>query len=208
MFYAAGGKHLNSDEFFQAKALAEREARTKELQAKKKLLGASLLLEQHVIAILTAKGNPEEETSKDCTVAELKLLLKWKKVKPTSSKKADLIHAFCNYPSPPNAVPWTAEEELELVALESQDVHMIDTALGVATTQMARAVVQNLPNLDPRNTGSAQESSSGGSWWPTHRDLVGQITTEPCERPSLWHHCHHLWICVKMKTFRNMLVMR
>jgi hypothetical protein len=66
------------------------------------------------------------------------------KTKPVSSKKADLIHAFTNTPSPPDAVHWMPEEEMELVSLQWQHVAMIDTALGAATTRMACAVTQNL----------------------------------------------------------------
>jgi hypothetical protein len=83
-------------------------------------------------------------------VPELKLLLKWKKTKPTSSKKTDLIHAFANHPSPPNAVPWSVGEDMNLVTLQSDNIGMTDTALGVATaTQMARAVTHNLSTLYP-----------------------------------------------------------
>jgi hypothetical protein len=76
LFFATGGKHLNSDEFFQARALIEREMRTKELLAKKKSLAADLALEEKVTQILSMKGNPEEVNARDFTVSELKLLLK------------------------------------------------------------------------------------------------------------------------------------
>jgi hypothetical protein len=149
MFHATGGRHLNSDEFFKARALSEREASIKALLTRKKKLVASISLELQVTALLNEKGNPSEENARPYTVPELKLLLKWKKIKPTSSKKTDLIHAFANHPSPPNAVPWSDEEEMNLVSLQSDNISMIDTALGVATTQMARAVTQNLSTLDP-----------------------------------------------------------
>jgi hypothetical protein len=77
-------------------------------------------------------------------------LVKWKKAKPTSNKKADLIDAFADNPPPlDNVEKWTDEEEMELVTMQSTTVPMIDTAIGVATTQMARAVTQNLATLDP-----------------------------------------------------------
>jgi hypothetical protein len=49
-----------------------------------------------------------------------------------------------NQPPPLDAVPWSIEEEMELVALQSSAISVADTALGVATTQMVHAVVQNL----------------------------------------------------------------
>jgi hypothetical protein len=37
---------------------------------------------------------------------------------------------------------------MELVAIQSNDISIVDTALAVATNQMGRAVAQNLDNLD------------------------------------------------------------
>jgi hypothetical protein len=151
MFFATGGRHTNSNEFFQARALADREARSKELETRKKLLSSGLSLENDVTALLTEKGNPTQENARDFTVPEVKKLVKWKNIKPTSNKKADLIEAFENNPPPLDAVQWTVEEEMELVEMQSDTVELIDTAVGVATTQMARAVMQNLGTLDAEN---------------------------------------------------------
>ena len=151
MFYATGGRHLNSNEFFKARALAERDQRIKELEQRKKALQAVENLDNAATALLQAKGNLTDETAKNFTVADIKLLLKWKKVKPTSSKKIDLLTAYYNHPSPNTLAPreqWTDADEIELVALRSDNINMRDTALGVATTQMARAVTLNLKNLD------------------------------------------------------------
>jgi hypothetical protein len=49
MFHATGGRHLNSDEFFKARALTEREASTKELLTRKKKLVASIALELRLL---------------------------------------------------------------------------------------------------------------------------------------------------------------
>jgi hypothetical protein len=154
MFFTTGGRHLNSDEFFKARALADRETRIKELEVKKKSLNDALLLEDAVMKLLQEKGSLVPQNASRFTVAEVKLLLKWKKAKPTSSKKADLVLAYYSNPPPLTTALWSAEEEMELVALRSENVNMIDTALGVATTQMARAVVQNLGIIDA-NTRAA-----------------------------------------------------
>jgi hypothetical protein len=50
LFHATGGRHLNSNEFFRASALSERDTRTKELQARKTVLEAAVLLEDSVVA--------------------------------------------------------------------------------------------------------------------------------------------------------------
>jgi hypothetical protein len=65
MFFATGGRHLNSNEFFEAKALTEREARTKELEARKRLLTDGQGLEQDVNALLIyGKGQPYSQKCK------------------------------------------------------------------------------------------------------------------------------------------------
>jgi hypothetical protein len=52
MFHATGGRHLNLDEFFKARALSEREARTKELSALKTKCNAAVELEGAVVTAL------------------------------------------------------------------------------------------------------------------------------------------------------------
>jgi spore coat protein CotF len=82
---------------------------------------------------------------------------------PSSTTKADLIHAFANNPSPADAVPWTVQEEMELVDLQSLQVGMINTALGVATKQMARGVTQkNLATLDPETRAMLKRALEDG----------------------------------------------
>lgn len=158
MFFATGGRHTNSDEFFKARTLADRETRTKVLEARKKLLVAALELEVKVTDLLGMKGNPTEENASTFKVAELKTLLKWKKAKPISSKKADLITAFRMSPPPLDAEKWTAEEEMELVAMQSAHVNMVDTALGVSTIQMANAVSNNFSHLPLENRNSLKRA--------------------------------------------------
>jgi hypothetical protein len=138
MFHATAGQHLNSDEFFKARALAKREGRIKDLLAKKKLNNAAVVLEGMVTALLTVKGNPSEETGRNYTVPELKLLLKWKKVKPTSTKKDDLIHAFANHPPPPNAVPWSDDKEMHMLIFQGRTCTTNELILGKITLHMSQ----------------------------------------------------------------------
>jgi hypothetical protein len=149
MFFATGGRHLNSDEFFQARALVERDARIKELELTRKTLNAALLLENDVMLLLQTKGSLVPSNASNFSVAEIKLLIKWKKVKPASAKKIDLLAAYYQNPPPISQPLWSPDDDVELAALKSTNVNMKDTALGVATMQMARAVRQNLSNLDP-----------------------------------------------------------
>jgi hypothetical protein len=158
LFHATGGRHLNSDDFFRARALAERDCAIKEVEQRKKALLKAVELENNARHLLTRKGNLVPENERNFNVADLKLLLKWKKVKASSFKKADLVMAYYNNPSPPNVQPWSDEDEMKLVALRSEDIDMKDTALGVATAQMARAVQQNLANLDPETRAQLKKA--------------------------------------------------
>ena len=58
-------------------------------------------------------------------------------------------HIAAARPSTPQ--PWSQEEEDTLLAVSSDDIDMKDTALGVATKQMAIAVSQNMSNLDAKS---------------------------------------------------------
>ena len=53
---------------------------------------------------------------------------------------------------------WCRSEEEELEALKDQNVAMKSTALGVATEQMARAVTNNLSNLDTPTRKSLRDA--------------------------------------------------
>ena len=56
MFYATGGQHLNSDEFFQARALADRQEVVLKLQRKKEKRLLLLKLHQDARELLATKG--------------------------------------------------------------------------------------------------------------------------------------------------------
>ena len=61
-------------------------------------------------------------------------------------------------PPPLDAEKWTAEEEMELVAMQSAHVNMVDTALGVSTIQMANAVSNNFSDLPIENRNSLKRA--------------------------------------------------
>jgi hypothetical protein len=158
LFFATGGQHLNSNDFFRARTLADREAKVKLLEAKKKSLTAALDVENSVMQLLQLKGSLCPQNAMAFTVFQIKLLVKWKKAKPASSKKEDLLAAYYSLP-PPLATPsWTQTDEMELVELQSENVDMKDTAIGVSANQMARAVRQNLSNLDPAERAQLKQA--------------------------------------------------
>jgi hypothetical protein len=149
MFFATGGKHLNSDEFFVASELKKRDAAIKIMEASKEKRAKYCKEQRNAVLMIKAKGELTVNTEKLFTVPEIKTLLHWKKAKqPASTKKRDLVNAYLDTPKPKIQKTWTRGEEAALVALKVQDLPLIDTALGVATTQMATAVKNNLAQLD------------------------------------------------------------
>ena len=117
------------------------------MEKQKKECGEYCKEQRGAVLLLMKKGELTEETEKKFTIPELKMLLKWKKVKPPSSKKRAMVDAYIVAPKPKIQKVWCRSEEAALQALKG-DVTVKETALGVASQQMARAVGNNLSNLD------------------------------------------------------------
>jgi hypothetical protein len=66
-------------------------------------LNTTLILEDEVMKLLQTKGSlvPSNNASNNM-FTEVKLLVKWKKVKPASAKKLDLLAAYYVNPPPPS----------------------------------------------------------------------------------------------------------
>ena len=148
LFFATGGRHTNSDEFFKARELKRREPEIKRMELLKKEKGKCCHGHLAAIKLLKSKGELTWLREKDFTIAEIDILLKWKQVKPKSKRKMDLIQSYVDAPKPKVPKGWGWQEEEALKKLKSETMTMKDTAVGVATTQMARAVTNNLAQLD------------------------------------------------------------
>jgi len=86
MFYATGGQHLNSDDFFKAHALDERQAVAKAMMSKKETCQERLVLAQEAKSILQLKAiDLTPPTEKNFLVPECKRLCKWKGCKLMST---------------------------------------------------------------------------------------------------------------------------
>ena len=59
-----------------------------------------------------------------------------------------MVDAYIAAPKPKIQKVWTRSEETALQQLKSVDILLKDTAMGVASTQMARAVGNNLAQRD------------------------------------------------------------
>ena len=159
LFFATGGRHINTVEFFKAKERLAREIRLKSMEDEKTKHLEKLKAQNDAVALIRNRGDLTYSNEKKFTVAEIKTLLKWKKTKPESTKKKDLIDAYIKAPKPakPTKV-WTKTQEAALVLLQSTEVDIKDTALGVAATQMARALGNNVAQLNPESRAALRET--------------------------------------------------
>lgn len=151
---------MNSDDFFRAKALAQRDSQIKELEKQKADRKKMIDDQRDAVKILRSKGELTHDTEKKFTLAECRTLLKYRKggPKPASLKKADIVDAYTQAPKRKPTKVWSRGEEAKLQELKNSEVELKDTALGVATNQMARAVTNNLGNLDSPTRRALAES--------------------------------------------------
>ena len=149
LFYATGGRHINSNEFFQARALALRDGKVKEMQARKDARRKTCNEQKAAVMMIRSKGDLTSINHKNFNASEVKILLKWKGLVPSHyPRKTDMVEACITTEKPKITKSWTRGEEEALQKLLNQNVAMKETAVGVATTQMAKAVTNNLATLD------------------------------------------------------------
>jgi hypothetical protein len=147
-FHATGGGHLNSDDFFKAAELKARENKVKAMEEIKKERAKYCNNQWAAIRLIKAKGELTLETEKRFTLLEIKAMLKWKKIKPTGTKKRDLVEAYMGAPKPKIQTIWSRSEEAALEALKVTDFTLQSTALGDAVKRMAKNLQNSLGNLD------------------------------------------------------------
>ena len=110
-FYAIGGSHVCSDDFFKAEAVRCRDDRVKELEDEKKKRQQQRATEVKALAILDAKASCFEENDYKCvTVPELTALLAWYKILKEKMKKSQMVAKWkeirLNHVPPPTFEKW------------------------------------------------------------------------------------------------------
>ena len=75
-------------------------------------------------------------------------------MKTKATKKEELVELYLKAPKPKITKSWTRSEEEALQKLKNPDVDLKETAVGCATVQMAKAVGNNLSNLDSPQRGA------------------------------------------------------
>jgi hypothetical protein len=145
-FFATGGSHVCSDDFFKAQALiARKEEIAEKTKSKEKLLAKAKIWEKGM-EILVAKAECFELNAySSVTTKELDTLLQWYGVDHKGMKKADKVARWkeirTGNTEPPEADVWTAADEENLVKMANHEIDMSETYLGrYAVLQKRNAV--------------------------------------------------------------------
>ena len=170
LFMATRGRHITTDEYFQADTLRNREIELKAMEDAKKERTAYCKVQREAVLMIREKGELTSLKDRKYTIPEIKILCKWKGIKLKSTKKEDLIEAYINTPKPKIQKVWSRSEEAALQALKNPKMELKETALGAAATRMARAVTNNLATLpSPERKAlqrSLEEYNAGGDEAP------------------------------------------
>jgi hypothetical protein len=142
-FYATGGSHVCSDDFFKAEAVRCRDDRIKELEDEKKKQQQQTATEVKALAILDAKASCFEENDyKGVSVPELTALLAWYNIPKEKMKKSEMVAKWkeirLNHVPPPTFQKWGDSDEEELIRLKTTEVDITETALGRYAALMKR----------------------------------------------------------------------
>jgi hypothetical protein len=153
-FFATGGSHVCSDDFFKAQALQARDDEIEEMtKLKKKLLGQTELRDK-AMGILVAKSSSFETNNyREVTTKELDVLLLWYGVDIKGMKKPEKVEKWkeirVSNAEPPTIEGWTEKDEEKMRALSNKDVDMSETFLGrFAALQKRNAVAAVLDMKD------------------------------------------------------------
>jgi len=93
-------------------------------------------------------GEPTEENIKTYPAKAMKKLYQWKYNKQSTEGREKLLKAYLGAPVPLKEPEWSVTEEIQLKQLLTQDMYAKDTAIGVQLKQTAKAIVNNIDDLD------------------------------------------------------------
>ena len=146
-FYATGGSHVCSDDFFKAQALLARNDVLAEKEALKKTWQHKAEIAAKGMAIVVEKAALFETNNyKDVSSKELDVLMQWYDVeKRQGMKKPDKVAAWKDIrlsgKAPPVVHDWTDDDEQQLMRIKNREVDMSETYLGrYAALQKRNAV--------------------------------------------------------------------
>ena len=177
-FYATGGSHVCSDDFFKAEAVRCREDHVREQEALKKKRQQNAQTEVKALAVLDALAvNFENDDYRQVSVKDLTTLLAWYEIPREKMKKADMVARWkeirVNHTPPPIIERWSDLDEGNLVRLKTAAIDMSETALGRYAALMKRQAVASVLDFTDeewdslqklrKETGTAATKSTGAT---------------------------------------------
>jgi hypothetical protein len=129
LFFATGGRHINTNEFFQAKEIKRREELIAKAEEAKKQRKKYCQDQVDAVKLIRSKGELTLDSVNKFTNPEIKTLLRWKKVKLEAGKnrKKDLVEAYVAAPKPMIQKIWSRSEEAALLNLKNTNIPMRET---------------------------------------------------------------------------------
>jgi len=105
-------------------------------------------LRQQAMEILKKHSEPSPENTKTYPAQAMKKLHEWKHNKKSTEGQEKLLKAHHGAPVPLKDPDWSMSEEARLKDLLTADMHAKDAALGVQLKQTAKAIANNVDDLD------------------------------------------------------------
>ena len=167
--------HLNSDDFFIGMAREDRnkqvavleEMKQEQLKQSTAITELQSLMEQNGVVATDGHQVGRLLLSGIKKLLKLKLQARGEKLQSSVTRKSQMIDLWNTTPfATTTAQQWTEEEESQLQALMVDEIAIEETALGVATQQMARAVANNADHI-PESLRNLLREALGPSDEPT-----------------------------------------
>ena len=185
-FFATGGSHVCSDDFFKAQALLAREEEIAEKTKLKKSLQQKFELREKGMAILVEKAECFESNNyRNVSTKELDVLLNWYGVEKKAMKKAEKVAQWreirTGNTEPPMVDVWTAEDEEQLVRLSNKQIAMLETFLGryaAIQKRTAVAAVLDFTNKEWESLKALREADGATTTTTTVDDIIGALGME------------------------------
>ncbi len=179
-FFAMGGSHVCSDDFFKAQALLARESEMAKKEALKKTLHQKAEMAKKGMVIVVKKAAFFEANNyKDVLAKELDVLMQWYDVEKRQvmrDEKADKVAVWKDIRLSGNAPPvvhkWTDEDEQQLIRIKNREIDMSETYLGRYAALQKRNAVAAILDFTDKGWDSLKRMRDVDSCKGTNIDLT------------------------------------
>ena len=180
-FFATGGSHACSDDFFKAQALLAREDKLAEKEKLKKTMQLNAELAKKGMVILVEKAACFEMNNyKTVSTKELDVLMQWYGVEKKGMKKEEKVAKWkesrLSGTAPLVVHEWTDEDEERLMTIKKKEIDMSETYLGrYAAIQKRNAVgaILDLTNEEWEAVKTMREADTLDRANPALADDIG-----------------------------------